>query len=131
MVSIRRPVREKDKFFSFDIGDLLIGGQLSNRLKQFEFGDTIIAQCNLNAPHEDLWVECVVEDNQRRIIDSSGQFVTREALFANFKYEAGNKLVPGNYWMVLKSSGVEISRRPFQLTGDPESLPEMGEMLTN
>lgn len=131
MINSTRPVREKDKFFSFDIGSLLVGGQLANRSSTYEFGDTIIAQCNINPPHEDLWVECVVEDEHNRIVDSSGQFVTREMLFANFTYDVGNKLVPGKYWIVLKSSGTEISRRPFELTGDPESLPQMGELMTN
>ncbi len=73
----------------------------------------------------------MVEDDQSRVIDSSGQFVTREKLFATFSYNAGNKLVPGDYWLVLKSSGKEVGRRPFKLTGDPESLPQMGELLTN
>jgi hypothetical protein len=109
----------------------MIGGQLGNRSDSFEFGDRIVAQCNVNIPHEDLWVECVVEDDQSRVIDSSGQFVTREKLFATFSYDAGNKLVPGDYWLVLKSSGKEVGRRPFKLTGDPESLPQMGELLTN
>lgn len=131
MINSSKPVREKDKFFSFDIGSMTVGGQLANRLQEFKFGDVIIAQCNVNTPHEDLWVECVVEDQQHRIIDSTGQFVTREALYANFNYDAGNKLVPGDYWMVLKSSGKEVARRPFKLTGDPESLPQMGELLTN
>ena len=131
MVNSQKPVREKDKFFSFDLGNILIGGQLGNRSTSFEFGDLIIAQCNINIPHEDMWVECVVEDDQNRVIDSTGQFVTREKLFANFNYDAGNKLVPGDYWMVLKSSGKEVARRPFTLTGDPESLPQMGELLTN
>jgi hypothetical protein len=131
MLNSQKKVREKDKFFSFDIGSMLIGGQLANRSTQFEFGDTIVAQCNINPPHEDLWVECVVEDEQRRIVDSSGQYVSREVLFANFTYDIGNKLLPGKYWMVLKSSGTEISRRPFELTGDPESLPQMGELMTN
>lgn len=131
MVNSRRPIREKDKFFSFELGSIMIGGQLGNRSDSFEFGDRIVAQCNVNIPHEDLWVECVVEDDQSRVIDSSGQFVTREKLFATFSYDAGNKLVPGDYWLVLKSSGKEVGRRPFKLTGDPESLPQMGELLTN
>ena len=133
MISPSRPLREKDKFFSFDVGNALVGGQLANRLKVFESGDTIIAQCNVNRPHEDLWVECFIEDDQERVIDNSGQYVTRDKLFANFTYFAGNRLVPGDYWMVLKSSGKEISRRPFTLAGDPKTLPQAatGEMLTN
>jgi len=131
MINGQKPVREKDKFFSFAIGDMLIGGQLANRIEEFEFGDTILAQCNVNTPHEDMWVECVIEDEQNRIIDSNGQFVTRDLLFANFQYHVGNKLMPGNYWMVLRSSGMEVSRRPFTLTGDPETLPQMSDLMTN
>ena len=125
MINNSRPLREKDKFFSFDIGSMLIGGQLANRSGEYGYGDTIIAQCNINPPHEDLWVECAIEDSDHRIIDSSGQFITRDALWANFSYQAGNKLAPGDYWMILKSSGKEISRRPFKLSGDPNSLPPM------
>ena len=131
IINSQKPLREKDKFFSFDIGNILVGGQLGNRSQEFKFGDTIIAQCNINPPHEDLWVQCAVEDQDGRTVDSSGQFVTRDLLFANFTYDAGNKLVPGDYWMVLKSSGKEVARRPFKLTGDPESLPQMGELLSN
>lgn len=131
MINNPKPLREKDKFFSFDIGNMMVGGQLGNRRTTFEFGDTIIAHCNINPPHEDMWVDCVVEDSDGRIVDSSGQYVTREQLFANFNYDAGNKLVPGEYWMVLKSSGNEVARRPFTLTGDPQSLPTMSDFVTN
>jgi hypothetical protein len=131
MINNPKPLREKDKFFSFDIGNMMVGGQLGNRRNTFEFGDTIIAHCNINPPHEDMWVDCVVEDSDGRIVDSSGQYVTREQLFANFNYDAGNKLVPGEYWMVLKSSGNEVARRPFTLTGDPQSLPTMSDFVTN
>ncbi len=131
MINSTAPLREKDKFFSFDIGSMFLGGQLANRSSEFEFGDVIVAQCNINPPHEDMWLECVIEDDANRVIDASGQFVTRDKLYANFSYATGNKLIPGKYWMVLKSSGKEVSRRPFTLTGDPESLPTMGELMTN
>jgi hypothetical protein len=131
MIRSSKPVREKDKFFSFDVGSMLVGGQLANRTKEFECGDMVLAQCNINPPHEDLWVECVVQDDHNRIIDSSGQFVTRDMLFANFNYDAGTKLVPGNYWMVLKSSGKEIARRPFKMNGEVKPTPAMDDLLTN
>ena len=131
MINNSRPLREKDKFFSFDIGSLLVGGQLANRLTEYGYGDTIIAQCNINPPHEDLWVEVAIEDSDARIFDSSGQFVTRDSLWANFTYQTGSKMAPGDYWMILKSAGKEIARRPFKLSGDPGSLPPMAPMLTN
>jgi len=131
LINSQRPLREKDKFFSFDIGSMMMAGQLANRKTEFSYGDVVIAQCNINPPHEDLWVECVIEDDQNRVIDVSGQFVTRDQLYSSFPYQTGNKLVPGNYWVVLKSSGQEIARRQFTLSGDPESLPAMDQMLSN
>jgi len=128
MINNPRPLREKDKFFSFDVGSRLMGGQLANRSTEFGYGDTIIAQCNVNIPHEDLWVECAIEDSEARILDSFGQYVTRDSLWANFRYQTGNRMAPGDYWMVLKSSGKEVARRPFKVIGDPKSLPPM---LTN
>jgi hypothetical protein len=131
MINSQQPLREKDKFFSFDIGSMVMAGQLANRRQQFESGDVVIAQCNLNPPHEDLWVECVIQDAEDRVIDVAGQFVTRDQLFAKFSYMTADKLVPGRYWVVLKSSGQEVSRRPFELLGD--GLPEAfsGGVLAN
>jgi len=131
MINSQQPLREKDKFFSFDIGSMVMAGQLANRRQQFEAGDVVIAQCNLNPPHEDLWVECVIQDEEDRVIDVAGQFVTRDQLFAKFSYMTADKLVPGRYWVVLKSSGQEVSRRPFELMGD--GLPEAssGGVLAN
>lgn len=125
-------VREKDKFFSFDLGTITIGHQLANRRSQFEFGEMIIAQCNLNPPHEDMWVECLIEDEQGRTIEQFGQIVTRETLRTNFFYTIGNRLVAGNYDMVLKSSNQEIYRRSFQLSGQPcDSSHLQSSMMTN
>ena len=131
MINDKRVLREQDKFFSFDLGTQMIGGQLANRRKEYRYGEKIIAQCNLNPPHEDLWVECLLQDDQQRTVQQSGIFVTREMMFANFFYETGNSLVPGNYSMVLRSSGKDVFRRSFTLSGDAGSLPEMGEMATN
>jgi len=131
MINSQQPLREKDKFFSFDIGSMVMAGQLANRRQQFESGDVVIAQCNLNPPHEDLWVECVIQDEEDRVIDVAGQFVTRDQLFAKFSYMTADKLVPGRYWVVLKSSGQEVSRRPFELTGGGLPEPSSGGVLAN
>lgn len=130
MIAGKQAIREKDKFFSFEIGTLTVGNQLANRKKDFEFGDTMIAQANLNPPHEDMWVECLLQDEDGRTIEQFGQFVTREMLRANFIYKFGNKLVAGDYNMVLKSANKEIYRRPFNLEGTPEEQFGYGQ-LTN
>lgn len=125
-------VREKDKYFSFDLGTLTIGRQLANRRTVFEFGETIIAQCFVNPPHEDMWVECVVEDSEGRKVEQFGQFVTREMLRSDFYYTLGNRLLPGEYSMVLKSANEEIYRRNFTLTGEAcKSTYLQDTMMTN
>ncbi|MCA9084714.1 MAG: HTTM domain-containing protein [Planctomycetaceae bacterium] len=120
MIRNEQRVREHDKFFNFEIGTSTVGFQLANRRSEFEFGETMIAQCNLNPPHEDMWVECLLKDEDGRVIEQFGQFVTREMLRANFFYKLGNKLIPGKYSMVLKSSNQEIYSRPFTLRGEAE-----------
>ncbi len=131
MINSTTPIRERDKFFSFNIGSRVMAGQLVNRNREFEYGELLIAQCNLNTPHEDLWVECVVEDDEQRVLDVTGKFVTREQLYASFPYALNSRLLPGNYWMVLKSSGVEISRRQFSLGGDPAQACPTDSLMTN
>ncbi|MCH2212531.1 MAG: HTTM domain-containing protein [Fuerstiella sp.] len=119
LISGETPLREKDKFFSFQIGNTSFGGQLANRREVFEYGDVVIAECNLNPPHEDMWVECVLEDEDEHKLDTVGQVITREMLRGQFTYLLGNRLSPGRYSMVLRSAGHEISRRGFSLTGEP------------
>lgn len=131
MIRDQKTLRERDKYFSFDIGTVLMGDQLANRRNEFEYGERIVAQCTLNTPHGDLWVECLLQDDQNRTVEHAGQFVTRDMLHANFIYETGNALVPGKYSVVLKSSNKEVFRREFTLTGDPEAVPTMNEMMTN
>ena len=131
MIHKEQRVRQQDKFFNFDIGTSTIGQQLSNRENEFTYGQTMIAQCNLNPPHEDMWVECILEDEDGRMIERFGQFVTREMLRANFLYTLGNKLLPGQYSMVLKNANQEIFRRGFTLTGVPPAGTALHDMLTN
>ena len=122
MLQDRNQVREHDKFFNFEIGTSTIGYQLSNRRTEFAVGDTMIAQCNLNPPHEDMWVECLLQDDEERTIEQFGQFVPRESLRANFFYTVDSKLVSGRYSMVLKSANQEIYRRHFSLNGQSSAV---------
>lgn len=131
MIQKEQPVRQRDKFFSFDIGTSTIGEQLANRKTEYRFGQTMIAQCNLNPPHEDMWVECVLEDSDGRMIEQFGQFVTRDMLRATFTYQFGNWLVPGKYHIVLKNNRQEISRRRFTLTGEAPETPAAQTLMTN
>ena len=116
------PLREKDKVFSFHLGSTVVGGQLASRRTDFEFGEVVLAECNLNPPHEDMWIECNLNDNEDHTIESYGQFVTREMMRTHFSYHIGNRIVPGDYALVLKSAGQEIARRDFRISGE---VPQM------
>jgi len=131
MINGAAEVREKDKFFSFDIGTVMIGNQLANRRTEFTYGELMIAQCNLNPPHEDLWVECILMDDEDHVIEQSGQIVTRDMLRYNFVYTIGANLLPGNYQMVLRSSRSEVYRREFTVIGTPPELILNEGVLTN
>ncbi len=131
MIHQQQRLRQKDKFFNFDIGTSTIGGQLSNRRTEFEYGERMIAQCNMNPPHEDMWVECQLEDEENRAIERFGQFVTREMLRADFYYTFGDRLPPGRYSIVLKNTNQEIYRRNFTLTGQPPANNRSQGVLTN
>lgn len=116
MINGDRPIREADKFFSFETGTTVIGGNLANHRSAFQPGERVLVQCNLNPPHEDLWVECNLHDAAGRLIERNGSVVTRENLRCNFYYDL--TLEPGEYELVLKSSGIEISRRQITLLGN-------------
>lgn len=131
MIRDKTPVREKDKFFSFDLGTVVVGNQLANRRTEFTYGETIVAQCNLNPPHEDLWVECVLQDSDNRTIEQFGHPVSRQMLRDNFNYTLGNKLLPGEYSLVLRSNNQEIYRRKFTLVGEPAKVPVAEGVVTN
>lgn len=131
MIAGEVPLREKDKFFSFHLGSTAVGGQLANRRDTFEYGDTVLAECNLNPPHEDMWVECVLEDEDEHQIDTVGQVVTREMLRGHFVYRLDNRLAPGTYTLVLRSAGEEISRRQFTLSGDSVPPTDSSAVLSN
>jgi hypothetical protein len=126
-----QPLREKDKVFSLHLGTRAIGGQVANRRSEFEYGEMLLAECNLNPPHEDMWVECSLEDDQQHQIASFGQFVTREMLRAHFTYTIDERISPGSYFLVLHSAGEEIARRPFSVAGESPSVGTAPSVYSN
>lgn len=115
-------IREKDKFFSFDIGASLFGGALVDRKTEFEYGETLTAQCTLNPPHEDMWIECNMYDADGRLILRNNDMVLREVMRTNFHFRFGAEVAPGDYSLLLKSQGTEIARRKFRVIGSPPKL---------
>lgn len=115
MLRVSEPIREEDKFLAFDVGSGFVGGFVTNRRDTFTQGEKLIAQCSLNPPHEDMWVECNLHDADGPIIDRVGNVVGREASRTEFIYDLRESLEPGEYMLVLKTKGREITRRYFTL----------------
>lgn len=115
---IMRPttrIRNSDKIMSFDIGTELFSGILLDNQRKFRQGESLIAQVTHCPPHEDMWVECNLHDSEGRMLDRVGQVVARDAMRSNFTYQLTDALPPGEYSLVLKTAGEEISRRKIQL----------------
>jgi len=109
------PMREEDKFLSFDLGSTLIGGRLWSRKSVFRHGDRVQTEITLNPPHGDMWIECNLHDADNRVLSRVSQIVPRESLRAHFNYTLTEALEPGTYSLVLRSRGKEIMRRHFTL----------------
>ena len=109
-------IREYDKLLSFDVGTQLFGGMVTGLRTTFQHGENIIAQCTLNPPHEDMWIECNLHDSNNVLLDRVGQVVVRSQLRGNFAYRACQALEPGSYFLVLRSGSKEISRRKIEIT---------------
>ncbi len=120
MLSNDTSMREQDKFLSFRIGDWIVADHLLNQRDTFHTGELILAQAALNPPHEDLWVEVNLHDSEGKKLSHVGQIVPREDLRVFFNYRLDESFEPGDYELVLKSSGQEISRRKFRLLPSEE-----------
>ena len=108
-------IRESDKYLAFDIGSELFGDLLVNHRESFKHGETLLAQCTLTPPHEDMWIECNLHDAENHLIDRVGQVIDRATLRSNYAFDMLPSLEPGKYFLVVKSAGQEITRRAFEL----------------
>ena len=105
------PQRDSDMFFAVDTGTILVGDQLANRRREFRQGETLIAHCHLTPPHEDLWIECQIQDADHRIIDRLGNVATREVFRTNFTYPIGDQMAPGEYTLVIATGGRPVLQK--------------------
>lgn len=108
-------IRESDKYLSFNIGSDMLGNVLMDRKDVFHHGEPIVAQCTLNPPHEDMWIECNLHDGDGRILDRVGQVADRTMLRVSYAFVLPESLLPGQYFLVIRSGGQEITRRPLTL----------------
>jgi len=118
MIAPTQPLRVQDMFDTFHIGTKLVGGLLFDHTQEFRQGEIAVVQVGMNTPHHDMWVECNLHDANNNIIDLVGQVVSREMYRANFYYNLTSALEAGEYDLVLKSAGQEITRRRITLTPD-------------
>ncbi|MCH7989893.1 MAG: HTTM domain-containing protein, partial [Planctomycetes bacterium] len=109
-------IRPEDVISFFDTGSTLVGGMLVNKRREFQQGETVTVQCTLNPPHEDMWLECKLQDADGHLIDRVGKIVSREMLRANFYYKLTEALDPGRYYLVLSCAGKEVMRSGIILT---------------
>lgn len=104
-------MRDADVFFAIDTGTLLVGEQLANRRREFWHGETMIAQCHLIPPHDDMWIECQIHDAQHRIVDRFGAIATREMFSCNFSVFISEKMSPGDYSLVITTGGRPVMKK--------------------
>ncbi|QDU81645.1 Vitamin K-dependent gamma-carboxylase [Polystyrenella longa] len=109
--SANDPITEKDKLFSFEVGTMKLGPRLVYQQYNYEIGDSLIAQCYLNPPHADMWLECNLHDAHDNLVDRVKLLVSRDQNVVDFNYTFGESVSPGNYDLVVMSKGDEIARK--------------------
>ncbi len=111
-------LREKDKLLAFEVGTNVAGGVILENRTAFSVGDSLFAQCTLNPPHEDMWIECNLLDDRGRTVERQGQFVLRDQNRTGYFYPITQLWEPGNYSLVVISGGQEIGRRSIRIMAD-------------
>ena len=115
MLAPTPPLRDVDKFFAIDTGTILVGDLLVDRRTKFRQGEQLIAQCHLNPPHEDLWLEMHIRDAENHLVKRVPMVATREMYRAHFQFDITNLIDPGEYSVVIETAGREVLRRPITI----------------
>ncbi|MEZ5940399.1 MAG: HTTM domain-containing protein [Planctomycetaceae bacterium] len=108
-------IRPIDKVFAFDTGTTMLGGQLANSRTEFRRGETLVAQCMLTPPHEDIWLEIDLHNPDNLQIDRFAIIAPREEVRVYATFPLREFLEPGQYAVVLKLQGREVTRRHVEL----------------
>lgn len=122
LMSPAERIRDKDKFFAIDTGTILVGDLLADRRRVFNYGETMIAQCHLVPPHEDMWIECKILDSDNRLIDRAGNIALRESFRLNFEYAITRAIDPGDYSLVFETGGREVLRKRITVVDDKSTV---------
>ncbi len=115
----------QDKVFPLEIGSVKFNDNLVDRKTQFHYGDQAMIQCSLLPPHEDLFMEAHLRNEEGQIIRRLWQVVARENLRGHFWFMMEDSLTPGMYSVVVRINGHEAARRTLELLPDSaETTPE-------
>jgi len=110
-----KPLDPRDIVDHLDTGTIHLGGFLLDSRKDFHHGEILKAQAKLNSPHEDMWLECTLYDDQQREVATRMEPVVRELERISFPFPLTEALEPGTYYLVLKSKGRKLMRRTIHL----------------
>jgi hypothetical protein len=111
MLAADERVRPEDQVLGFDVGSRMFGGMLANTRTSFQAGERAVIECAVVPPHADLWVEANLHDARDRMLHRVGQVMTRERIRSHFHYDWTEAYPPGDYDIVLKIDGQEVTRR--------------------
>ena len=104
-----------DKVFSIDVGSVRFNDNLVDRKTQFHVGDKAMIQCSLLPPHEDLYMEAHLVNEEGRIVYRLWQVVAREIMRGHFWFQMGDTMDPGLYTVVIRIDGKEAGSRTLEL----------------
>jgi len=114
-----------DKVFALDLGSVMFNDNLVDRKNEFHHGETALIQCSLLPPHEDLYMEVHLRNENEQIVRRAWQVVSRENLRGHFWFAMEESLSPGAYSIVIRINGADAGRRSLELLPDaPEPLVE-------
>jgi Vitamin K-dependent gamma-carboxylase len=107
-----------DKVFALDIGSVLFNDNLVDHKTAFRYGEKAMIQCSLLPPHEDLFLEVNLRNEEEQVVRRLWQVVSRENLRGHFWLEMEESLAPGPYSVVIKINGTDAGRRTLELLQD-------------
>ena len=107
-----------DKVFALDIGSVMFNDNLVDHQTVFRRGEKALVQCSLLPPHEDLFMEVHLRNEEEQIVRRLCQVVSRESLRGHFWFEMEESLAPGPYTVVIKINGTDAGRRTLELLPD-------------
>lgn len=111
-------VHVTDKVFALDVGSVRFNDNLVDRRQTFAYGETVLIQCSLQPPHEDMFVEVYLRDAVGQVHRRLWQVVSRENLRGHFWFLMDDSLAPGDYSIVMRIDGKDAAQRSLQLQGD-------------